>query len=215
MYSGPPSCILNMQPKTLLASAFFIADDLRGEVMQRNEIANMMDVSGGSGTTIRVWFARRLRLSARAFVLQVCPRRSRTTTTRCIRWRRPRRSCRRSPRRPRTGPSTAPPAPNIACADCTVSITLSPSRCIESDINRSEPLTSVLAGVQVQSAKCMTIVDQWKKVEHSNVVHLKEIFTTKNFNDRCKCARTTCSGTSATKRSNQQRVRFGSLQPWC
>lgn len=32
----------------------------------------------------------------------------------------------------------------------------------------------------------MTIVDQWKKVEHSNVVHLKEIFTTKNFNDRCK-----------------------------
>lgn len=49
MYSGPASCILNMQPKTLLASAFFIADDLRGEVMQRNEIANMMDVSGGSG----------------------------------------------------------------------------------------------------------------------------------------------------------------------
>lgn len=50
MYSGPASCILNMQPKTQLASAFFIADELRAEVMQRNEIANMMDVSGNTGT---------------------------------------------------------------------------------------------------------------------------------------------------------------------
>lgn len=49
MYTGPPSCILNMQPKTQLASAFFIADELRSELLQRNEIANMMDVAGANG----------------------------------------------------------------------------------------------------------------------------------------------------------------------
>lgn len=44
----------------------------------------------------------------------------------------------------------------------------------------------VREGIQVQSAKCMATADLWKKVEHTNVVHFKEIFTTKSFNDRCK-----------------------------
>lgn len=49
MYTGPPSCILNMQPKTQLASAFFIADELRTDIQARIEIANIMDVSGANG----------------------------------------------------------------------------------------------------------------------------------------------------------------------
>lgn len=53
MYSGPASCILNMQPKTQIESAFFIADELRDEVMQRNELANMMDLSGATGERSR------------------------------------------------------------------------------------------------------------------------------------------------------------------
>ena len=32
----------------------------------------------------------------------------------------------------------------------------------------------------------MILVDQWKKVSHSNLVSLREVFTTKAFGDNCK-----------------------------
>ena len=32
----------------------------------------------------------------------------------------------------------------------------------------------------------MVLVDQWKKVSHSNLVSLREVFTTKAFGDNCK-----------------------------
>ncbi|XP_071050850.1 PAN2-PAN3 deadenylation complex subunit PAN3 isoform X2 [Onthophagus taurus] len=38
-------------------------------------------------------------------------------------------------------------------------------------------------GFRLQNTKCMTYVDQWKKLVHSNIVQLKEVFTTKVFND--------------------------------
>lgn len=41
-------------------------------------------------------------------------------------------------------------------------------------------------GFRLQSSKCTTVVDSWKKLQHSNVVQLREVFTTKSFNDQCK-----------------------------
>lgn len=32
----------------------------------------------------------------------------------------------------------------------------------------------------------MGVVDLWKKFQHSNVVQLREVFTTKSFSDQCK-----------------------------
>lgn len=37
------------------------------------------------------------------------------------------------------------------------------------------------------NTKSMALVDQWKKVSHSNLVSLREVFTTKSFGDNCKC----------------------------
>ncbi|KAB0795954.1 hypothetical protein PPYR_10015 [Photinus pyralis] len=38
-------------------------------------------------------------------------------------------------------------------------------------------------GFRLQNTKCMTYVDMWKKLIHSNIVQLKEVFTTKAFGD--------------------------------
>ncbi|KAF2884641.1 hypothetical protein ILUMI_21528 [Ignelater luminosus] len=38
-------------------------------------------------------------------------------------------------------------------------------------------------GFRLQNTKCMTYVDMWKKLIHSNIVQLKEVFTTKTFGD--------------------------------
>lgn len=41
-------------------------------------------------------------------------------------------------------------------------------------------------GFRLPNAKCMMIVDMWKKLTHSNIVQLREVFTTKAFGDHCK-----------------------------
>lgn len=38
-------------------------------------------------------------------------------------------------------------------------------------------------GFRLPSTKCMTVVDAWKRLQHSNIVQLREVFTTKAFND--------------------------------
>ncbi|XP_055690209.1 PAN2-PAN3 deadenylation complex subunit PAN3 isoform X2 [Lutzomyia longipalpis] len=38
-------------------------------------------------------------------------------------------------------------------------------------------------GFRLQSTKCMSVVEMWKKLQHSNVVQLREVFTTKAFGD--------------------------------
>lgn len=38
-------------------------------------------------------------------------------------------------------------------------------------------------GFRLPNAKCMMIVDMWKKLTHSNIVQLREVFTTKAFGD--------------------------------
>lgn len=40
-----------------------------------------------------------------------------------------------------------------------------------------------LHGCRLQSIKCIQIVDKWKKIQHSNIVRLREVFTTKAFGD--------------------------------
>ncbi|KAL1130726.1 hypothetical protein AAG570_011967 [Ranatra chinensis] len=39
-------------------------------------------------------------------------------------------------------------------------------------------------GFRLPNTKCMVLVDMWKKLSHSNIVHLREVFTTKAFGDQ-------------------------------
>lgn len=38
-------------------------------------------------------------------------------------------------------------------------------------------------GYRLVNTKCMVLVDQWKKLQHANLVALRQVFTTKTFND--------------------------------
>lgn len=42
VYPGPASNVIAMQPKTQLETAFFMPDEMRAEVLARNEISNLM-----------------------------------------------------------------------------------------------------------------------------------------------------------------------------
>ncbi|CAB1349856.1 unnamed protein product [Coregonus sp. 'balchen'] len=42
-----------------------------------------------------------------------------------------------------------------------------------------------LHGFRLVNTKCMMLVDMWKKIQHSNSVTLREVFTTKAFGDHC------------------------------
>lgn len=41
-------------------------------------------------------------------------------------------------------------------------------------------------GFRLQSTKCMATIDSWKKLQHSNIVQLREVFTTKACGDNCE-----------------------------
>lgn len=43
VYPGPASNVVNMQPRTQLSSAIFIPDEMRNDILARNEIANIVD----------------------------------------------------------------------------------------------------------------------------------------------------------------------------
>ncbi|XP_035225557.1 PAN2-PAN3 deadenylation complex subunit pan3-like isoform X3 [Stegodyphus dumicola] len=38
-------------------------------------------------------------------------------------------------------------------------------------------------GFRLSNAKCVSVIETWKKLQHSNLVHLREVFTTKAFGD--------------------------------
>jgi len=44
-----------------------------------------------------------------------------------------------------------------------------------------------LAGFRLINTKCMSDIELWKKILHPNLVHLREVFTTKAFGDNCMC----------------------------
>ena len=61
---------------------------------------------------------------------------------------------------------------------------------LENEPSRHRPLTvidgSMLVGFRLVNTKCMALIDVWKKLQHSNIVQLREVFTTKAFGDHCK-----------------------------
>ena len=46
---------------------------------------------------------------------------------------------------------------------------------------------SACVGFRLTSAKAVQELDKWKKIEHVNLVSLREMFTTKAFGDNCEC----------------------------
>ena len=42
------------------------------------------------------------------------------------------------------------------------------------------------AGCRLTSGKAVSELDKWKKLQHINIITLKEMFTTKAFGDNCK-----------------------------
>ncbi|XP_028405015.1 PAN2-PAN3 deadenylation complex subunit pan3-like [Dendronephthya gigantea] len=53
-------------------------------------------------------------------------------------------------------------------------------------VSSKDGLTYVLRkmhGIRLTNTKAKGIVDEWKKLQHSNLVHLREMFTTKTFDD--------------------------------
>ena len=42
------------------------------------------------------------------------------------------------------------------------------------------------SGFRLVNTKCMVLVDMWKKIQHSNIVTLREVFTTKAFSEPCE-----------------------------
>ena len=53
------------------------------------------------------------------------------------------------------------------------------------------PHTPTLPGYKLSNKRAIQTLEQWKKLQHSNVVSLKEMFTTKAFRDNCEYL--TCS----------------------
>lgn len=49
VYPGPASNVVNMQPRTQLSSAIFIPDEMRNDILARNEIANIVDSIANPG----------------------------------------------------------------------------------------------------------------------------------------------------------------------
>lgn len=70
---------------------------------------------------------------------------------------------------------------------------------------RAHGFIRVVLGFRLQNTKCMTHVDLWKKLNHSNIVQLKEVFTTKAFGDNCK----------VTGGRVERKVKAFLLQRWC
>lgn len=54
VYPGPASNVVNMQPRTQLSSAIFIPDDMRNDILARNEIANLVDQMSNQGNLLGV-----------------------------------------------------------------------------------------------------------------------------------------------------------------
>ena len=42
------------------------------------------------------------------------------------------------------------------------------------------------AGLRLSGTKCLQLVSLWSKISHSNLVTLRELFTTKSFGDNCE-----------------------------
>lgn len=48
------------------------------------------------------------------------------------------------------------------------------------------PLLLLCVGFRLVNEQAMSIVKQWRKIKHANIVSIREAFTTRAFGDSCK-----------------------------
>ncbi|XP_030385179.1 PAN2-PAN3 deadenylation complex subunit PAN3 isoform X2 [Scaptodrosophila lebanonensis] len=139
VYPGPASNVIAMQPKTQLESAFFIPDDMRTEILARNEISNLITDPAEAAQ-----HALPMEVDNYHALYPLEP-----------------------PAQPLQAKLTLPASTYRATHNTTGF-----KYCLRR-----------LHGFRLQSTKCMTLVEMWKKLQHTNVVQLREVFTTKAFGD--------------------------------
>ncbi|XP_032596131.1 PAN2-PAN3 deadenylation complex subunit PAN3 isoform X3 [Drosophila grimshawi] len=139
VYPGPASNVIAMQPKTQLESAFFMPDEMRSDILARNEISNLiMDAAEAA---------------QHALPLEVDNYHA-------------------------LYPLEAP----AQAMHTKLTLPASTYRATHNSTGFKYCLRR-LHGFRLQSTKCMTLVEMWKKLQHTNVVQLREVFTTKAFGD--------------------------------
>lgn len=142
MYTGPPSHLINVQPRSLLCNAFFMHEDLRLEVQQRNAIANSIEPplsAAGGGAHLDV----PVELDNYHSLVPLEP--------------------------------AVPKMPAQATMYRATHSTTGVKYCLRR-----------IHGFRLQSTKCMALIDKWKQMQHSNIVQLREVFTTKSCGDNCE-----------------------------
>ncbi|KAL7734202.1 hypothetical protein ACLKA6_011873 [Drosophila palustris] len=139
VYPGPASNVIAMQPKTQLESAFFMPDEMRTDILARNEISNLiMDAAEAA---------------QHALPLEVD-----------------------------NYHALYPLEPPAQAMHNKLTLPASTYRATHNSTGFKYCLRR-LHGFRLQSTKCMTLVEMWKKLQHTNVVQLREVFTTKAFGD--------------------------------
>lgn len=133
IYPGPASHVINMQSKVQVSAAFFMQDELRNDILARNEIVNSID-SDCPDIPLEVENYHSLCLL-----------------------------------------ESLPLHPKLPLPSSTYKATHS--------VTGVKYCLRRLHGFRLQSTKCMQVVDMWKKLQHSNIVQLREVFTTKTFGD--------------------------------
>ncbi|BFF97990.1 PAN2-PAN3 deadenylation complex subunit PAN3 [Drosophila madeirensis] len=139
VYPGPASNVITMQPKTQLESAFFIPDEMRSDILARNEISNLiMDAAEAAQHAL--------------------------------------------PHEVDNYHALYPLEPPAQPLHAKLTLPASTYRATHNTTGYKYCLRR-LHGFRLQSTKCMTLVEMWKKLQHTNVVQLREVFTTKAFGD--------------------------------
>uniref|UniRef100_A0A182TFG3 PAN2-PAN3 deadenylation complex subunit PAN3 n=1 Tax=Anopheles melas TaxID=34690 RepID=A0A182TFG3_9DIPT len=132
IYPGPASHVINMQSKAQVSAAFFMQEELRNDILARNELINSIESDG-----------------------QDIPLEVENYHSLCL------------------------------LESVQLHTKLAPS----STYRATHAVTGVkyclrrLHGFRLQSTKCVQVVDKWKKLQHTNIVQLREVFTTKTFGD--------------------------------
>uniref|UniRef100_A0AAG5D5N0 PAN2-PAN3 deadenylation complex subunit PAN3 n=1 Tax=Anopheles atroparvus TaxID=41427 RepID=A0AAG5D5N0_ANOAO len=133
VYPGPASHVINMQSKAQVSAAFFMQEELRNDILSRNEIVNSIDND-----------------------CQEIPLEVENYHSLCVL-------------------ESLPLHPKLPLPSSTYRATHS--------VTGVKYCLRRLHGFRLQSTKCMQVVDMWKKLQHTNIVQLREVFTTKTFGD--------------------------------
>uniref|UniRef100_A0A182Y1C5 PAN2-PAN3 deadenylation complex subunit PAN3 n=1 Tax=Anopheles stephensi TaxID=30069 RepID=A0A182Y1C5_ANOST len=133
VYPGPASHVINMQSKAQVSAAFFMQDELRNDILARNEIVNSIENDS-----------------------QDIPLEVENYHSLCLL-------------------ESLPLHPKLPLPSSTYRATHA--------VTGVKYCLRRLHGFRLQSTKCMQVVDKWKKLQHTNIVQLREVFTTKTFGD--------------------------------